>query len=95
MKYLFSFKGTMSRGRFNFTYIFTMLLYGFVDIQLPDSSILFSFIKTTLLLLICICNISVIVRRLHGVGYYGLDLLFALIPGYNIYLLFFKKTIAK
>ncbi len=55
---------------------------------------LYIILKLIMLLTNLICYFSALVRRLHDIGYYGIDLLLILVPIYNLYffaLLFFKK----
>lgn len=87
MNLLFSFKGKIGRGMFALLFITSQLIYGLTDLHFPDGTIVHMVLKIAILIMVLVCFLSATIRRLHDIGYYGLDLLFFLIPGYNLYIL--------
>lgn len=94
MNLLFSFKGSIGRRKFALIFLLSMFIYACIALYFPEYSAIFFIAKLLIMIIILICYLSALVRRLHDIGYYGIDLLLILVPIYNIYifvLLFLKK----
>lgn len=88
MNILFSFRGSIGRLKFTVLLILSLIVYYAPIFLLPSINALYITMRLIIMISAFICYCSAIVRRLHDIGYYGKDLLFILIPIFNLYLFF-------